>query len=355
MALWELDEFQGPQFLGFVRSVPVPQDFLGQQVLPDRTVFDLEVQMIKGARNRPVMANVITWDAEAPIGGKPGLGERVTWELPPIKRKERISEKEIIRFLTPRAGTPDKQIAINEVYNTTRRLLDSVQARVEWLRWQALSEPTLSYNEQGIQITFDYGYDPQLQFDVGVDANLSTYWDDTVNSDPIADLQYIQQVYEDVVGSPLTTIWCSKKVVNYVLRNDAARTLIRGSGGPQAQLAPSELNTVLELYGLPTFRTYDTRVWREEEDGSVTELRPLDYRKAVMVPGFQIGETLWGPTAESRALFGTPLAQEAPGVWAQVYGRNDPPTEWVKAAATAFPSVFNADMVVQATLLSASA
>lgn len=351
MSLWELDLFQGPQFLGFVRSVPVPQEFRGAEVLPNQTVFDLEVEMIRGAKNRPVMAHVITFDAEAPIGGKPGLGERIMMELPPIKRKERISEKELIRFLTPRAGTPDVQAAIDGVYGVTRRLLDSVQARVEWLRWQALSEPTVAYDEGGVIVEFDYGFDADLQFDVGLDADLSDYWDDTVNADPIADLQHIQEVYQDKVGLPLATLWVSQKAVNYVLRNVKARELIRGSGAATAQLAPTELNTLLELYNLPTFRTYDTRVYNEALDGTISELRPLDYHKGVGVPAVSIGATLWGPTAESRGLYGTALANEAPGVWAQLSVVDDPPTEWVKAAAVAFPSVSNADHVVQVNLI----
>jgi hypothetical protein len=354
MALWELDEFQGPQFLGFVRSVPVPQEFAGQNVLPNQTVFDLEVEHVRGAINRPVMASVITWDAEAPIGGRPGLGERVLQELPPIKRKERISEKEILRFLTPRANTPDKQTAINEVFNTTRRLLDSVQARIEWLRWQAISEDTLSYNEDGVIVEFDYGFNPDLQFDVGVDAPLSAYWDDVANANPIADLQHIQQTYNDATGSLLTELWVSRKTIGYLLRNDDARDLIRGSGAPTAQLAPSEVNTLFDLYELPNLRTYDTLVWREELDGSKTQLRPLDYHKGVGLPAFQVGSTIIGPTAESQSLFGTPLQSEAPGVWATVYAQNDPPTQWVKAAATAFPTIPNAEFVVQVELLSSS-
>jgi len=352
MALWELEEFQGPQFLGFVRSIPEPQEYLGQEILPNENVFDLEVELIKGARDQPVMASVITYDAEAPIGGKPSLGERITLELPPIKRKERISEKEIIRFLTPRAGTGDVQQAIDTVYDSATRLVTSVFARVEWLRWQALSEPTLSYNEDDVIFAFDYGFNPNLQIDVHTDTGYSVGWEDTASSDPIADLAVLQETYETATGVPLATIWCSRRVINYILRNVKARELIRGSGSATAQLAVQELNTLLELYGLPTFRTYDTVVWRENLDGSKTQLRPLDYHKAVGVPAFSVGETLWGPTAESRGLYGTTLSNQAPGVWAGTYAREDPPTEWVKAAGISIPSIRNAEFVAQLTLLS---
>ena len=85
MALWELDEFQGPQFLGFVRNVPTPPGFMGQRWLPDQTTFDLEFEYILGAWRRPVMAHVVGWDSEAPIHGRPALGQKVSGELPPIR------------------------------------------------------------------------------------------------------------------------------------------------------------------------------------------------------------------------------------------------------------------------------
>lgn len=130
MALWELEEFKPKQFLGFVRSVPQPNTFLGTRWLPNQNVFDLAFEYVLGANRRPVMAHVLGYDSEAPIHGRPGVGAKVSGELPPIKRKSRIGEKEIIRFMAPRAGTPDVQLAIDSVYQGTADLLDAVQARV---------------------------------------------------------------------------------------------------------------------------------------------------------------------------------------------------------------------------------
>ena len=60
--------------------------------------------------------------------------------------------------------------------------------------------------------------------------------------------------------------------------------------------------------------------------------------------------TLFGPTAESLVLFGTPLASHAAGVWAELYGTNEPPAEWTKAVALAFPTMPEANLVGQMTL-----
>lgn len=359
MALWELDEFQGPAFLGYIRAVPVNQTYAGQRWLPNRTVNDLAFEYLKGATNKVVMASVMGYGSEAPIAGRPGIGERVSGELPPIKRKARFDEKEIIRFLTPRAGTTDKQVAIDSVYNVTDNLLAGVQARVEWLRMQALSEDTVVYDEGGIIFEFDFGVDPLLQFDLvtGKDGNgdavaglTGVSWATTATSNPVEDLQTIAERYATVTGATLAEFPLSKQALGYIRRSDTVREMIRGANAPTSVLSTAEVQTLLDSYDLPTLVTYDVQVTKENDDGTQTDVRAMAANKAFGVPSAAVGETLWGPTAESRNLIGTPLAGQAPGVYAVTYATQEPPEEWVKAAAVAFPTMPNAHQLVQAKL-----
>ncbi len=348
MALWELDEFVSPQFLGFTRSIPDPPPFLGTQFLPDETTFDIDVSYIKGATNNPVMAHIITWDAEAPIGSKPPLGQEVRFELPPIKRKERIGEKELTRFLQPRVGTDDQQRAIQEVYAITDRLVAAIRNRVEWLRMQALSEATLSDNEIGVEFVFDYGFNAALQLDVAAELPTGVYWENVATADPIADLAFLRDLYRTETGGfELERLVLPNTQITNILRNDAARDLVRGSSAATAQLSQAELDALFAQYELPTLIPYDALVYSEADDKTITTIRPLALNKSIGLPTFNPGSTLWGPTAESRSLFGTPLASLAPGLIVQTYAKDDPPAEWVKSVATAFPSIPEAERVVQ--------
>jgi Phage major capsid protein E len=358
MALWELDEFQGPRFLGFVRNVPAPEQFAGQRWLPNQTTFDLEFEYIKGVNDRPVMAHVMGWDSEAPIDGRPPLGERVSGELPPIKRKAKVGEKEIIRFLSPRAGTPDKQNAIDSVYRLSARLVESIQARVEWLRIQALSEDKITYNEGGVIFSFDYGIDTDFQwnYDTALDGDGSgtgtggVAWNLPNTATPIDDLTKHCNAIEQKTGYRPAEIVMSRKALNYLLQNDEIKGLIRPAGAPDSILTQSEVNNVFALYGLPTITTYDVTVRSEQADGTATDVRPLAENKAFLVPSGGVGQTLWGPTAESRPLLGTSLSSQAPGIYAVTYGKEEPPSEWVKAVAVAFPSLPDAHLLGQAQL-----
>lgn len=367
MALWELEEFKPPVFLGYVRAVPPPNAFTGTRWLPNDTISDLEFEYVLGSFNRPVMAHIMGFDSEAPIHGRPGVGSTVRGELPPIKRKKKISEKEIIRFLAPRAGMRDQQEAIDAVYNDTDALLDAVQARVEWLRMQALSEDTVVYDESGVVFEFDFGLDDDFQIDLvtqtdgdgtNVAADYSTVWTDLANSNPVLDLQAICNTIQAKTGRRPVEFVCSQKASNLLLNNAAIRTMVRGAGAPATILTRGEIQTLFDLYDLPTLVTYDVIVQSEQADGTYVDVRPMAENKSFLVPaGFAAGapgspgnKTLWGPTAESRVLYGTPLAGQAPGIWAETYGTTEPPSEWTKVAATAFPSMPEANHIGQMKL-----
>lgn len=359
MSLWELDAFKPAQFLGFIRAIPLPDPFIGNTWLPNTTVNDLEFEYILGANRRPVMAQVVGYDSEAPIASRQPLGERVRGELPPIKRKARIGEKTIQRFLTPRFGVPDVDTAIAEVYNDAVNLVDSVQARLEWLKLQALSEDKIVYNEGGVIFQFDFGYTNDYQLDfvtmtdgdgTDISATYSTVWSDTTNSNPVLDLQTICDRIEMDLGVRPAIFVISLKTLNYMLMNANIRNMIRGSLAPTAVLTRAELDTLFQLYNLPAITTYDVRVWQEAADGTTSEVRTMAENKSFLMPPGGVGNTLIGPTAESRVLFGTPFAAAAPGIWGETYGTTEPPAEWTKVAAVAFPSVPLADRMAQIKL-----
>lgn len=362
MALWELDEFKPPTFLGFVRNVPAPQAYIGTRWLPNLAINDLDFEYILGANKKPVMAHVMGFDSEAPIHGRPGLGERVRGELPPIKRKAKIGEKEIIKFLTPRSGTTDVDDAINSVYTLTADLLDAVQARLEWLRMRALSEDFIDYDEGGVEFRFDFGYTDAYQINLvdGTDGagDSLTNAERTAGGaagikDPDFDvLPWLQYMVNKsrVAGFPFTEWVASSEVSQYLLANNTLRERIRGTNAPSAILTQGEIDTLFSLYGLPTVTPYDVWVTREEDNGSYTDVRTMEANKSFFTTGGTLGNTLLGPTAESRVLYGTPLAAAAPGVWAETYGTTEPPAEWTKVAAIGFPSIPEANRVGQMTL-----
>jgi hypothetical protein len=359
MALWDLDEFTPGNLLPFVRQEPTPEGFQGARWLPDETTNDLSFEYIKGARQRTVMAHVMGFDSEAPIASRQAGGARVTGELPPIKRKARIGEKELIRFLQPRQHSSDVQDAIDSVYHDLSDLTKAVQARVEWLRIKALSERTVVYNEGGVIFEFDFGLEDELYFDFvtkkdGTDATIAQLggdWNDTENSTPVSDLRFLSRLQRDKTGALPKEFVTDAASLELIYNSKEVHTLARGVNGLPGVLTAGEVASVFARYELPTLTSYDVFVGSEQEDGSIVDERLLTPGKGFFIPGGQnLGKTLWGPTAESRSLIGTNLSRQAPGIIGTTYGTDEPPAEWTKVAAVAFPTMPQAHTLTQVKL-----
>lgn len=358
MALWDLDEFLPGRLLPWVRMQPTPQGFMAERWLPNLTSNDLSFEYIKGARSRTVMAHVMGFDSEAPIAGRQLGGAKVSGELPPIKRKSRIGEKEIIRFLTPRNGTTDQRDAINSVYRGAGELIDSIQARVEWLRIKSLSEPTVLYDESGVVFEFDFGLTGAYRLDLSgttavdgdgtdISATVGAPWDDHANSTPVTDLQYLVNKVRDETGQTYAELVLDSASINHMQASQELHLLARGPQGLPGILTQAEIDAVFSRYGLPNVVSYDVFVTREEENGDLVDERLLEAGHGFLVPTTSLGNTLWGPTAESLALVGTPLQGQAPGIFVNTYNTNEPVAEWIKAAAVAFPTLPNAHVLGQ--------
>jgi hypothetical protein len=356
MALWDLDEFLPGSLLPWVRMQPTPAAFAAVRWLPNQTINDLDFEYIKGARSRTVMAHVMGYDSEAPIAGRQLGGAKVQGQLPPIKRKSRIGEKEIIRFLTPRNGTTDQREAINSVYRDASDLIGSIQARVEWLRIKALSEPTVVYDESGVVFEFDFGLNKEYRLDIttGLDGDgndissiVGAAWSDHTNSTPVTDLQYLVNKVRDETGQTYAEVVFDSATINHMQASQELHLLARGSTGLPGILTQAEVDAVFARYGLPNVISYDVFVTREEENGDLVDERLLEAGHGFLVPTTPLGNTLWGPTAESLSLVGTALQGQAPGIFVNTYNTNEPVAEWVKAAAIAFPTIPNAHVLGQ--------
>lgn len=365
--LWQLEEFQPPVVLDFVRGIKPPPQYQGSLFLPDNQIDDVEFEYFKGADETPVMAHVVGWDSEAPIAGRPPLGQKVSGELPPIKRKQRMSEKEIVRrYNTPRRGTADQQAALTRVYDDMARLVGSIQARMEWLTMQALSEDTVQYNEGGVIIEFDFGIPDVQQITLADTAGAATdgtgatraefgpSWLDTTNATPITDLQYLADSVEQERGERPTSFVCSRKTANALLSNAQIKGWTYAANAPDRPMTSEERDQTLQRYQLPTPVVYDVQVGNENADGSTTKVRTMRENAIVLLPAQPVGRRLWGPTAEAQALYGTPYAQQAPGIWGATYYLDEPPSQWTKAVAVAFPTMPDADKLAQMTVFPAT-
>ncbi|MDL5159411.1 major capsid protein [Actinomycetospora termitidis] len=356
-----LEEFQPGVLLGFIRNLKVDPTYRSEEFAPSQQIDDIVFEYLKGVNDFPVMADIISWDAEAPLGGRPGAGERLTGELPPIKRKSRISEKEIIRrYRNPRAGTQDEQAAIRGVYSDLERHVRGIQATAEWLTMQALTEPAVVFDEGGVKIRFDYGHPAEQRFNLvtrknGANADLANngflgpVWTDYADSTPLTDLQNLSDWMFDRTGERPVRFLCDPSTIIHLCQSAQIKGWMFDQNAPNRPLSPAEVNQALQQFSLPTPDPYRVTVKKENPDGTLATLACTKPEKITLLPAQTVGNKLWGPTAESR-LLDSRYSTQAPGIVGQVYSKDEPPSEWTKAAAVMFPTMPNIDKTVQVTV-----
>lgn len=331
------DYIEPAELTGFARAAAADLDvnqFTLSRWLPNRLVDDLEYRFARGGDGLADAATFRAYDAESPIGSRPGLS-RVTGELPPISRKIRLSEYDRLRQrkLQDAVG--------NAIMSDAERMVQSVAARLELARGQALVTGKVTISENGVIAEADFGRA------AGHTVTAAATWA-TDTTDIIGHLNTWRDVYVASTGQEPGSIVTSRKVMGYMLRNQAFRQLVATMAGTPTLVNNNAVDNMLASHGLPPVITYDAQV---RVNGVATRVIADD--KLLMLPAVgsgEMGATLYGTTAESlEPEFG--LSGSEAGIVAGAYSTKDPVAVWTKAAAIAMPILANPDLSLAADVI----
>jgi hypothetical protein len=326
------------ELTGYVRGalgdLPVNQFQLARW-LPNNTIDDLEYRFTRGGEGLVQAATFRSYDAESPVGSRPGL-TRVTGELPPISRKIRLGEYDRLR--QRRADAAIRTSIMSDAVRMTR----AVAARIELARGEALYSGKIMLAENGITATVDFGRA------AGHTVTAATAWTDTAASTPITNLTTWRQTYIDSNGEPPGAIVTSQRIVSLLMRNAEIKALAYPSGASTTLVTLAVINTILESFGLPPIYINDEQV---RVGATATRVIPDDRMLFLPAPGdpedpetTQLGATLWGTTAESlEPEYGIETGEE-PGIVAGAYTTANPVAVWTNAAAISLPVLANPDL-----------
>lgn len=317
-----------------------PQKKVLEELFPARKTEALEIRMIKGANNLPVSASIHAFDTETEIDQREGTGYDIA-ELALIKRKRKLSEKEIIRLEQPRNDAEERE-AVQRIYNDVDDLQDSVLTRAEAMRGEALSTGKLVINENGYKAEIDYA----------VPANhKSTFtWSDGTSDILLNMDSAVNRIVSDTGFTP-TRALTSKRNLNILLRDEKIRKAVFGVNSDRL-LSRQELNSFLQTQGLPQVAIYDAKYRVLTAKGTYATKRYFTESAYVFMPDGNMGETLFGLTAEELELRKKPDVElaEIGNVVIEQYATYDPVAKWIKAVATALVTFPCADQVFIATI-----
>lgn len=306
-----------------------------EELFPSRKTEALEIKMIKGANNLPVSASIHAFDTEAEIDQRGGTAYDLA-ELALIKRKRKLSEKEIIQLEQPRNDAEEKE-AIQKIYNDVDALQDSVLTRLEAMRGEALCSGKLDINENGYKATIDYGVPA---------AHKKEFTWLSGTPDILGDMDKCVDKIVDDTGFTPTRVLTSKRNLNAMLRDATIRKAVFGVNSDRL-LSRQELNAFLQTQDLPQVAIYDAKFRILNANGKYTAKRYVAEDAFVFMPDGDMGETLFGLTAEELELRKKPDVDitDIGNVVIEQYATNDPVAKWIKAVATGLVTFPCADQV----------
>jgi hypothetical protein len=298
----------------FARTVvPLPDTFGLDQFLPNDYIDDIRVDTgLFTQTNRSAVFRA--YDAETPIGQRDTFSTKSV-KIPPLGQKLPVGEYERIQL---------------------ERARGSQNGRAEFARGDVLTDGKFTLaNENGLTIEADFGVPAG-----NLSATAGTDWATVATADPVADITSWMTTYQANAsdGSRPARMLISRKVLGYLQRNAAIRTLAGVVTGAPNIVTEATLNATFNAYGLPQISVYEAKA-KDPVSGATVNILGDD--KVFLLPanGRDLGRTVWGITAEALELVnsGFLTLQSAPGITAVTTKEFDPVRVWTKTAATMMP------------------
>lgn len=311
--------------------------------LPNRTIPDITARFVAGANGLLDAAEYRAYDAPVSIGDRPS-GKRVTIDLPPLGRKDLVTEYEQLRL----RGNVDPEVALRTIAKAAAQSVGAVGDKIEIMRGKVLDSGIAAIDENGFTLSADYGRS------AGFNVTAGTLWS-AGGATPLANLRTWRDAYVDENGEEPGAILTSRRVLNALMVSSEFKGLATNSAAAPSVVTEDYVRGVLASYGLPPIELYERRA---RVAGST--VRVLPDNKLYLLPtatdpdnedGTDLGATFWGTTLESSQPEYDIAEVGRPGIVVGLLRDLDPVGVWVHSAAIGLPALANANLSMAVTVL----
>ncbi len=310
---------------------------------PLKNVMSLSVTTLIGEQGGRVAADVISFDASAPLKTRQVVG-KMQVEIPKIAVKRKMSETAILEYtiLAGMANPAERQI-LDLVYEDLDFVVQSVNARMEWLALKALSATKIvlnSTNNQGI--VTEEAVDYLMPDDNKSGALVIWSTANAATMKPIDDFKAIVSSAREE-GKTLAYALMDPNTFDVFTGSTQAQDFAKTYGGLTAGsvvpfMSVDYINTALRAARLPEIRVIDQSIITEERSGVQTKGNPWDTNYVTFLPDVPVGNMLNGPIAEELRPPKQVLQSKSGNVLVSKYSVVDPLAEFTKGEANAFPA-----------------
>jgi hypothetical protein len=331
----------------FTRAIPMDQNYVLNQILPDRMINDNRVDVGTLTR-RGRTARFRVFDGPIHVSARDSYEVRNV-ALPPLSDALHLGEYERLQMQFARLQGGNQRALVDAVYDDATILTQNVRRRMEQARGDVLQDGKFTLQgEGGLWMEADYSV-PAGHF-----VTASPLWvQNPTTADPILDITNWSEVYNTTNGYFPGGMWVPRRVMNALLRNTAMRTAYATTiNGTSTLLRRDQLDQALDSYGLPPILgSYDASV---DVDGVSTRILPDN--KVIFVPpaGQSLGYTAWGVSATALELTQAGISElsfaDAPGIVGVVVKEGPPFRQYTFVDAVGMPVLENPNGLMVATV-----
>lgn len=343
------DLFNKADFEAYVAQYALPTEFAYKTFFPGLYQPTLEFSALEVTAGLKVAGDVVAFNSRSPRKGRqiPNVAKgsipKIDIALP--KEESEINRYNHLRYLASQASNTQAADRIVEfMYGDAAKVLDGVNARLEWLAKRIAStgkaQLTLGNNSGGYTtLVVDFGIPSGSITSVGTD------WDTTASATPVADIR-----------AKVTAGRTAGVIYRYMITDQATIDRIAATADMQKfaasyvvnslnlQRTPDviTMNTALRNAGLPQFILWDSYMNLEAKDGTQTPTTGWQDGNILFATSNVLGNTQNTTVADETVNDGTQKTKND-FVLVKTWYEQDPLVQVTQGKAYAIPVLNGAD------------
>jgi len=325
----------------------------------------LTYETLVGSKGHRVAADVVAYDTSAPLKTRRTVS-KLSGEIPSIRMKKKMTEMDLNTYNILKAqARPEQKALLDLVFGDIDDCVDGVNARLEWMIFQALSKGQIILstvtNAAGVitEEAIDFGLPSQTIGNKKVIAGdgVANLWTTGhyANSKPITDIEAVMDTARDLGITPRFMLMNRSKWLAFRVSTQVKDfvTPFALYGSPTVKRAPTleMANDALKSEGFPLIMIIDTRVSFEDAGHTISHVDPWEdadgsARYVTFLEDLKCGDMLHGPIAEETNPPKQVVQAKKGPILISKWSDVDPVAEYTKSELNAFPSWPTIDRVL---------
>uniref|UniRef100_A0A6M3JUI2 Putative capsid protein n=1 Tax=viral metagenome TaxID=1070528 RepID=A0A6M3JUI2_9ZZZZ len=319
-----------------------------QKFFPLKYTTQLTWESLTGSHGSPVMADVIEYNASAPLKTR-RVVTKTTGDIPKIAIKRQMDEKDYNEYNTLKAlarGDESRNALLDLVFGDIDFCYTGVMSRTEYLAMQALS-----YGVIALTTSNNNGIITEANCDFGVPAAnkgaVALQWSQASGATPLDDIRTIVD-NQAASGYTYEYMVMDKTALGELQANTQVKeefSVLRNTDITSSKPMLSEMNRVLEARLLPKIIVVDSMARFENAEHSLTNVAAWKTGYVTFIPELRVGNILHGPIAEetSPSVSKKALQVKRDHILLSKWSELEPFGEFTKGQANAFPRFTDVD------------